>query len=179
MGRPKGSLNREDSCLWTIARTDGEKTEYYCDDRLRSWNTFFETGQVDDLRWNSEDFSTIYLFRGRNEASQALLIYKLQMNRFRCMEKGDLISRYRFSIEKVLDTNGYNTVLEWMDRGDLPEAVLDGTLAMFREGAKRDAVLKRYGNHITADTATAIRSRYTLLIKAGFGRFHFPNRKEE
>ena len=178
MGRMKGSLHKEDNCLWTIIRSNGETAEHYCDDQRRSWNDFLETGQVDDWRWNSEDFGGIYLFRQKEDAEQALMLYRIQMNRLRCMGKGDAISGYKFSIGKVLDTNGYNTVLEWMDNGDLPEETIDGAVALFQEGAKREAVLKKYGNRITATTASAIRSRYTLFVNAGFGRFYFPNRKE-
>lgn len=179
MGRIKGSYNRTTDCLWTITRNDGETTEHYCDDRKRSWNDFLETGQSEDWRWNSEDFSGIYLFREKESAEQALLLYKLQMNRLRRLGKEDRISVYRYSVEKVLDTNGYNTLLDWVDNGDLQEEVIDGVLALYKEGAKREAVLRKYGNRITGNTATAIRSRYMYFVNAGFGRFIIPNRKEE
>lgn len=178
MGRLKGASNRDTDCLWTITRTDGETTEHYCDDRRRSWNDFLETGQSNDWRWNTDDFSGIYLFKTKTDAEQALMLYRIQMNRLRCIG-ADKTTGYTFSIKKVLDTNGYNAVLDWMDAGLLPEAIIDGALAMFKEGAKREAVLKKYGNHITGRTATAIRRRYQIFVDAGFGRFYLPTGKEE
>lgn len=177
MGRPIGATNRNTDCLWTIARTDGHTTEYYCDDQRRSWNDFLQTGQVDDWRWNADDFSGIYLFDTKEEAEQALMLYRIQMNRLRCMGT-DNTSGYTYSIGRVLDTNSYNTFLDWIDNGLLPEAIIDGALAMFKEGVRREEVLKVYGSHITARTATAIRRRYQIFLDAGFGRFYLPPRKE-
>lgn len=164
---------------WVISRKNETSglVNYYLDDPERSYNEFFEQGQVNDWRWssngNKEGFLRVHYFHTRDEASQALLGYCLRMNE---LGRSAIYDGFTYSLNEISDTRSYKAVLRNVDRGILSEEDLDRAIALAGQGKKRREILMELGHVMTQMTVDAIKKELEYFRKLGFGRFQNPEK---